>query len=774
MVDNHGQGTVVPRVLLSVVLALCAVGFAEEETLVPPCVEVDADHPLFVFSISTRDGTLIDSGTVIKAWDTCPAQIKPFAVLRIALPALGTADDFLERAKALLSDVQPLNIPIALVIADREPTWAVSSEALATLLDSFSCIRAVIIRGITFNDYYNFGTIYPMPELPQIRYLRDTIRTTAQYGRLLLLLLEDLEGPRMMSNPLATSWYGDLKKYSTYCIPVVSYRGNHILPQLSAIFGLWIEGSCMNWGVAPDSRWYSDAHCIAPGKYGVPQATDLMPPALYRAMILNGVMTGAAVFFFEQGSDLWFSENMTSWEKAILPTLLDALYMRLIPTRETVLTKVRAAYQLAPSRTPEDFHLNLRDIDGEFDQGMLLQGAYGLESPGLVSELVPNSGRHYWVPFVSSFASPEALKNIPRIIQPGIHNSPQAWTETLDRLYEPDGEGSAFICRVGRGIFVMNTRENSFERQRFRLTAVPAALRNFEARRTSNGITLSWPFREGDVGYRIYRRIPPQRVFVRVVDDLSERTWTDVTVGEVEQVAYAVTALTNEEEPLEGEVGYGEYLALSTVESRIAEEVVLGPLLESAFSRPIERSVSQEEEPLETWWLTKQTLSDAQLTVAENIASQITQWENAFTNKDLDEIMALYHPEYTDSEGWGTQYVRRAYQWFFERYGSCKMGKQIRQWIFPDQTQELEQADIVIYCRFSGVAVSDPTGRFGDIQAFFPRTENGEVRLRFAQSEDGKWKIIASEPALPNFKDILSFSVGPFDRFQLGRDTYAP
>jgi len=51
----------------------------------------------------------------------------------------------------------------------------------------------------------------------------------------------------------------------------------------------------------------------------------------------------------------------------------------------------------------------------------------------------------------------------------------------------------------------------------------------------------------------------------------------------------------------------------------------------------------------------------------------------------------------------------------------------------------------------------------------FPRTANGEVWIYFAQ-EDKAWRVVRTNPALPNFKDILSFSASPYDPMQAGPD----
>ena len=158
--------------------------------------------------------------------------------------------------------------------------------------------------------------------------------------------------------------------------------------------------------------------------------------------------------------------------------------------------------------------------------------------------------------------------------------------------------------------------------------------------------------------------------------------------------------------------------------------------------------------------------------MAKTIIERIEKWDRAFTEESLNEVMDLYAEEYTDAENWHAEYVRRAYQWFFERYNSCRMARQIRRWDFSAY-DTADEVRVLLFCRFSGVAISDSTGRFAGEEAYFPRTDRGEIWITFADYE-GNWRTRSTQPALPNFKDILSFSSGPYDALNPGPDRYAP
>jgi hypothetical protein len=338
--------------------------------------------------------------------------------------------------------------------------------------------------------------------------------------------------------------------------------------------------------------------------------------------------------------------------------------------------------------------------------------------------------------------------------------------ESLSMLYPPEGEGNAFITRIGRCTFVMNTCENRQEPQTFKLASVPAAVRQFEVARQDNGFLVKWPFRERDLSYKVYRKVEPETRFTPISAPTEERQFLDSTADLSKTVAYSVTALTDGEEPYEGVVNYGEYLTLSNVESRIAEEAIVTPLLTAAQSKPVESgSPAKEAQP---WWPNMAGVPAEQAVAATAIVKTIEAWDRAFVEKNLNGVLALYSPDYEDAQGWKTQYVKRAYKWFFEHYTACWMARQIRQWDFRDYAAN-GKVGVLLYCNFSGTALTDPSGHTADLQAWFPRTPTGEVWVFFIEREN-QWTIATTNPALPNFSDILSFSASPFDNFVLGPD----
>ena len=732
--------------------------------------EISPEHPLFIFRAGPPYGgdTTRYAQFLGEIWAALPESLRPFSALEIDVPGQELVSRH-ERFISVLGALQAAAIPAVIIIADGAPERYYPLSHLAELFHDFTCIRGVSAYGLRFNAYDPLDVSEAMPPPRLVRWLVDVIDTSARYGRFVWLPLDELGWPRVMSNTSCRALYNKLCECRGYVAPGLAYRGPHTIPQTAALMGLWLEGAAGMWGVAPDSNWYADARFDGVGRYGGAAAPDKMPSSLYRAMILNGVMTGATVYAFPVENDLWFGPSRRFWQEAIGATLTEVAEKGLIPRQEFVRKKTHVAVQLLEADDAIAFHRNLRDIDGVYDAGLLMLGAYGMERPGQVPELIPNRGDRYWVPLLSPHALPEVRSTFSAVAQPGTMATPADWANLLDQYAERTGEGAAFTSQVGRGIFVLNTRENEAEKQTVYLPEVPAPVHGLAARREGESITLTWPFREGDVAYRVYRRVLPETAFTLVASGLDQRTFTDPVVLADLSVAYAVTALTNETEPFEAAVGYGEYLALSTVESRIAEEVTLTPLLTMANAIP----VTPPEPPpmaLAPWWPDFTGLDESARREAEGIVQRVEVLDDALARGDFNGVLDLYAVDYADPDGWRLEYVRRAWQWFFERYTAARLHRQIRSWDFSGLTGE-GVVRLRMYCRVTAVALTDSSGRVADIPVTFPAAENGDVTLTWSNKE-GVWRIAATSPAFPNFGELLAASSGPHDAIRSGPDVF--
>jgi len=750
--------------------AACAMAFvlslpAAAQGYLPLTVEIGNDRPLFVFQAPRTQGE--EPGAYIQrlgeAWAALPESLKPFSAFRIDAEAPDAAARH-ARYQGLLAGVQSLDIPVVIVVGTSDPRTLQPIDSIERLLFDYPCVKGLWIADLRFNDYYAFGGGDAFGTPPHVQWLIAAIESAAKNGRFTLLRLGAHAWPHAIANAWSRPLFDTLKSASSYVFPIAGMEGDDTIAQQSLTMGLWLQGAAANWGMEASPRWFHAAHFVEPGVFGVPPKDTPMPAHFYRAMILNGAMAGATVYAFDEPRDLWAGDRAAAWEKSILPTLREVVELGLIPRKEFVAKKALVALQLAPANTPQDMRVNLRDIDGVYDEGLMIRGAYGIDRAGQVPELVPNTGAHYWVPILSPFAGVDGFA---RVVQPGTLNTPSEWTQLLDQYLVPDGSGPAFVSQVGRSAFVLHTRENLYEEQTFRIPAVPAPVRGITATRQEATVTVTWPPREGDLTFRVYKRAHPDGAYQLVADQLEQRSWVDTNADPAMSFAYSVTALTNERAPFEGTVNYGDAIALSMVHSRIAEEAVITPLVSTAESMPInpldQRPKSQE------WWPNLQNVAEEFKPAAAEITAQIEKWDAAFATEDLPAITGIYATSYQDSQGWGSDYVRRAYQWFFERYNHGNMARQVREWDFSNLATT-GQVRLLLYCRFAGTAISDPSGRTASARARFPLSESGEVWLTWLKI-DNVWRIEHSEPATPNLREILVFSAGPYDGFAPGTDT---
>jgi hypothetical protein len=181
----------------------------------------------------------------------------------------------------------------------------------------------------------------------------------------------------------------------------------------------------------------------------------------------------------------------------------------------------------------------------------MIRGAYGMEHAGQAPELILNTANRYWIPVLPSDVGEALARQFDNLLIPGQKLSAKDWQEFCDARppLEPAGTGKAYLIAIDRGIFVMNTRENTLEAQPFSLPAVPAPVHKASARRDNDTIELTWPFRDEDVSYTVFKRVMPETRFTPVAKGVLERTYADKGVGADQTVAYAVTALTGVSEP---------------------------------------------------------------------------------------------------------------------------------------------------------------------------------------------------------------------------------
>ena len=510
----------------------------------------------------------------------------------------------------------------------------------------------------------------------------------------------------------------------------------------------------------------AEYYFIQPGVFGTeaafPTAEDRYA-RLYRAFIIEGALMGATVFSIEPPQDIWEGDSIESrhFAQVILSTLRQLIAQRLIASKEEVLRQARIAYQLPECRTLQQYDGVLQDLDLELGRGNLERAVYGALFPHLMKEMIPDTaGRYYFIPLLPVGTPPAVAGRFARVLSPGEGATPEAYRDLLDRYY-PATENSrsggstnrACVLKCGRAIAVLQSRENLFERQPFSVD-VPAWTTSLAAHRERNGLRLNWTAAPEARSYGVWKRRAGTRVYPEW--DLLEtvRGATTCFLAGKTGGTFGVSARTVAKRRLEGTVNFGEYLLFTADESPIREQIVI-----TANDSRLEL-VGWTDETLpekQEVWRCLEGVPEHRQAEANEVLETFRQFIAALEAKDLERLMAFYAPGYRDSNGYSLEYVRRAWLWWFQRTVNPYVVAQVRHWDAPgDGTGELK---FTAWNRCRATMIWDePFGCHGRV--WFPRHADQRVTWTWQRSAAGHWQVRRTEPALPNFGEMLWNSRG--------------
>jgi hypothetical protein len=721
----------------------------------PPELLISREHPLIIlYGPGAAERT-------VKCWQNLPAALKPYCVVTMDPPSLDIKER-LEGWRRMLRVVQPHNIPIVLQVAGDEPEWTSPLWVVETLLKEFPCIKAVQVVEWRCAYYSAFGGDLDLAIPANLRYLAEVLKLCGRYGKHLSLQIQS-DMAHLGTDTLAGPLREVFREYHEYflpqneCIPPSYYLAQ------TAAWGLWLAGYCDHWGMEPQWWWWTkgESYFIRPGVFGVEaemETDEDRYARLYRAFIIEGALMGATVFSIEPPQDIWQGESTDPrhFDNVIYPTLRQLIEQRLIVSRQDVLQQAKVAYQMKECRTLHEYDTLLQDLDLEVAQGRLERAAYGVLLPHLMKEMIPDTGgRYYFIPLLPVGTPQNVAQGFAHVIQPGECSTPGAYSELLNRFYPPTENSTesvannrACVLKCGQAIAVLQSRENLFEKQPFAVE-VPRWVTGLNARRESNQLRLTWNNDPQARSYRVWKRIPRAKVYPEwdlAQDDLTNNS---CVMPALDSVTLGVTARTVARRTLEGAVNYGEYLLFTANESPLLEQIVLT----RDASRTEKVSLTDESLPArQEVWCIFDGVEKGRQQEAEAVLENFRGLIAAFEAKDLDKLMSFYNPEYRDSNGHTTEYVRRAWLWWYQRTVIPYVVTQVRHW----DTSRAADGDIsfVAWNRFRGTIVWDePFGYHGRVR--IPRHEGERVTWTWKRTSAGQWKLIRTEPALPNFGEML-------------------
>jgi hypothetical protein len=763
-------------------------------------VENTQDHPLFVYQAPTPavNTPLAHGQSIQGAWFELSEFFQAHGAINLPQQALAQVDRQ-AWTTAILEQLKDSKVPLIPTICDGPAQRFESIELIESWLKAYSNVEAVHVKQPQFTTATTHGELTPPNNDPLSAWLTGAIQLTKRHQRKLILELDGLNPHILMSHPQYKALYDSILKHQEFVTVLYTQGGQHTILGNTALMGLWLEGAISQWGMSIQPGSYAEAGLRSPGLFGSTGRAPSTPPSLYRAWILNGAMTGATTYWFNNADELWAGTQPRYWAQSIAPTLLDITREGYIARKDLVQRNALVAYRLNPASTSAEFTPTLNDIDGVFHEGRMIHAAYGMEQPGQVPEWIPNIGTHYWIPILSAYAVDDILFAFKEVFLPGSFPTIAAWQERLKPHYAPDGQGSAFIQKVGRAYFIMHTRENAYAAQTYRISGLPAPLHDINATREGSKVTLNWPFREGDVSYTIYRLNKPNlnaihtEDFVEIATGLDSRSYTDENVSPGETVLYSVTALTNERSQWEGSINYGDYQVISAVKSRIDAFAMLEPY--TMRSRPVNgipRQSTGLPESQPTWIAPTPDNAEA-LAASEGIARTLHAFSLAFTDEDLIALMPFIHDDYTDEAGTSKALLGSLIQALFMRYQVAPLSHQIQSWekiaapevsvpstsITPpngplSSTTTIESFDlsntvptpilapiaasgacirVSAYLRI--LATTDDKAFFPHPIVTFPKANNPLFNITFKQNGQQQWAIQEISPPLLQVGDLL-------------------
>ncbi|HNT88222.1 MAG TPA: glycoside hydrolase family 98 domain-containing protein, partial [Candidatus Hydrogenedentes bacterium] len=360
--------------------------------------------------------------------EAVPDELKPFCQLQLEVRVRDHQARY-DRFRRVFDELQAAHVPANLQFADPHDMYVFDPEYVDRLAREYPCIQSYTITEINFEHYRAFNV--PRYALsPEARYAMDIIDLAAARGKHLSISLQGLKWMHIGADVLNQPLLDKIAAHPEYVLAVNEHIGPQHLPRQTSVLGMWIAGCVNHWGVEPQSWWFENGRMIAPGVFGQfqPDNTRIMPPPLYRAMILQGALLGATVYQFEPFWDLFDYDNARCWRDVIAPTLAEVIRERLIPTRDQVVERMQVAYQYKLARDINEFHENLRDVDFTHDEGFLARAAYGVWERFLEHELIPNKRRYFFIPLLPPRAPRAVLARFAHVTQPGECDSEAEYT----------------------------------------------------------------------------------------------------------------------------------------------------------------------------------------------------------------------------------------------------------------------------------------------------------------------------------------------------------
>jgi hypothetical protein len=724
----------------------------------PIKTDISASSPLFVIMAPhwPAEDHQENKRNVLEHWEQLDDELKPYCTVQID----GHLLDRFRRIEVLLPAAQAAGIPITLQIqSNNGESWnTLPLSTVRRYVDTYSCIVGLQITEASQRTFVVHGLDPEHAMGRNARYLRDAIRLCGEYGLFMSWqeMGENLVAVGCSANNEAL--FETLYEYGEYVIPTHAMNGavSKYLGHLGGM-GLWLSGATAQWGVEGQSFYWSDCgynelgHCMG--------GSMAMPGGIYATMYLLGASAGASVFSVEPGQDFWFKSK--DW---IEPTFKRILKERLIPSRAEMMATTPVAYHMSLCEKPIDFHKISADLDFDRHEGRLIRGTYGVFDRARDAEMIPNTPRYGWIPVLPAKTPDKVLCQFKRIIRPGEISSVEYAREIANEHFPEVDRGDAWSYLAGPLAVAANTHENWLEPESVKLT-VPKRPTNLHLEKNGDVWTLAWDSSEGDQSYHVWR-LRDDREECLTDEPVTQTTFPlhETADGDL----FAVSAITNAEETIEGTLHIHHFLILSMRESRrslwVGTNANVEPVERPRFGEAIPEVTPEmladevrcaECHPVQDLASPVISSDDADGLIKREMMDTLLGWKQAIEAEDVDRFLSFYADDYVESDGRTSESVGVVFRSIFQKYMGEAIEHLVERWgavsaawrspavrLFVREWRSVTPDRIEVDCQVNMWAGGGPEMEPSDTF----KVRHQTLQMVWTHSADG-WKIHRTTPA---------------------------
>lgn len=424
--------------------------------------KISYEKPLFIYS-SVYNGAKPDQ--LRKFWKLLPLDVKPYFAVHINPAKKGTEEE-INWIKSVLDAAQELHVPAIIEVEGFDSKNPTPMSTWPKLFDKYS-----VLTGLNISELGATGLLTGAGmDKKFINKMIEYIDIAASKGGYFIWQDMGYDWPFPKKAHVFIRAGADEKLYSKivengdHIIFVHKHNGNGRRATTdAAALGFWTSGIVSNWGVHSEGWlwWEAGYERLFKPSVGYLRGREqwksvfTFPDAQHGMEWLLGVAGGATVFSLEPYSIGYSScegDQLTpAFQNVLLPLMRKIIRDKLIPGREQVIQKIKAAYH------------PLKENDKVLRNDALFKGLYGAEE-STQYEWLPSTGRYYYLPVLPVLSDDNVLNKFPFVFDSAYYEknlSSQEKKKTFfDALYPETGKGDAWFVNFGENWYIVNPNEN--------------------------------------------------------------------------------------------------------------------------------------------------------------------------------------------------------------------------------------------------------------------------------------------------------------------------